>query len=80
MAHAIPVSRKKRGRGRPKIGAMLIGVRLPPDQLARIDAWANAQPDLPGRPEALRRLAALALGPPAAPAPKAGKKAAAAKP
>ena len=40
-------------------------VRFASDKLAAIDAWALAQPDLPARPEALRRLVALALGPPA---------------
>ena len=45
----------------------MVGVRLQPDQLARLDAWAAAQPDLPSRPEALRRLAALALAVPQKP-------------
>jgi hypothetical protein len=34
---------------------------MPPDQLADLDAWIAAQTDTPSRPEALRRLAALAL-------------------
>ena len=56
---------KKRGP-KPK-GAIGVMVRLPPEQAARVDEWAAAQPDLPSRPEALRRLAALALGPPQKP-------------
>jgi hypothetical protein len=66
---------KKRGP-KPK-GAIGVMVRLPPEQTAAVDAWAAAQPDLPSRPEALRRLAALAL---AAPKAAARKKTAAAKP
>jgi hypothetical protein len=31
-------------------------VRVLPHQAARIDAWRDAQPDKPGRPEAIRRL------------------------
>ena len=31
-------------------------VRLPPDQLAALDAWAAVQDDTPTRPEAVRRL------------------------
>lgn len=34
----------------------MIGVRLQPDQLGKLDAWADAQPDKPSRPEAIRRL------------------------
>ena len=34
----------------------MIGVRLQPDQLARLDAWIASQPDpKPTRPEAIRR-------------------------
>jgi hypothetical protein len=39
-----------------------IGTRVQPDLLDRIDAWRREQPDLPSRPEALRRLAAKGLG------------------
>jgi hypothetical protein len=31
-------------------------VRLQAEPLARLDAWRKKQPDLPGRPEAIRRL------------------------
>lgn len=49
---------QKRGRGRPPTGkGELIGVRLRPDVLARLDEWRTRQPGIPTRPEALRRLA-----------------------
>ncbi|TMJ14649.1 MAG: hypothetical protein E6G94_09190 [Alphaproteobacteria bacterium] len=38
-----------------------VGTRLQPDLLAEIDAWRREQPDLPSRPEALRRLAVKGL-------------------
>lgn len=53
---SIPDDRKPR-RGRPKIGATHIGVRVPPDQLASLDEWIaeRREPSLT-RPEAIRRL------------------------
>ena len=42
--------------GRPKVNATALTVRIPPEQLARLDKWAEAQPDKPSRPEAVRRL------------------------
>jgi ribbon-helix-helix CopG family protein len=36
-------------------------VRLQPDQLAAVDAWAAKQHDAPSRPEAIRRLVSQAL-------------------
>jgi hypothetical protein len=56
MARSISNIRKKRGRGRPKIGAIPVLVRLLPDQAARLDKWRKALADSPGRPEAIRRL------------------------
>jgi hypothetical protein len=47
--------------GRPPVGSINIGVRVPPDELAAVDAWIAKQPDKPSRPEALRRLAKNAL-------------------
>jgi hypothetical protein len=44
-------------KGRPKQAGTFIGTRVQPDLLERIDAWRRDQPDLPSRPEALRRLA-----------------------
>ena len=46
---------KSRG-GRPRVDATPITVRVPPDQLAALDAWISAQPDpKPSRPEAIRK-------------------------
>ena len=53
---------KKPGRGRPKTNSTGIMVRMPPDQLARLDKWLKAQPDMPSRPEAVRRLLDEGLG------------------
>jgi hypothetical protein len=39
----------------------LIGVRCQPEILDEIDRWRRKQADLPGRPEAIRRLVAAAL-------------------
>ena len=36
-------------------------VKLPPDQLGKLDMWIAAQPDQPTRPEAVRRLLARAI-------------------
>jgi hypothetical protein len=37
-------------------------VRLRSDQLAALDAFCESEPDLPSRPEAIRRLVEKALG------------------
>jgi hypothetical protein len=52
----------KRPVGRPKVGAILIGVRVPPADVAALDAWIKKrkEPDLT-RPEAIRRLVELGL-------------------
>jgi metal-responsive CopG/Arc/MetJ family transcriptional regulator len=47
---------------RPDQPGTLIGVRLQPDALARLDAWIARQvPPFPSRPEAVRRLMEMAL-------------------
>jgi hypothetical protein len=52
-------------RGRPATGTNeAIGVRMSPPQLAAVDAWRRKQPDLPSRPEAIRRLVEQALANP----------------
>jgi hypothetical protein len=38
-----------------------IGVRVDPEFLKLIDDWRRKQDDLPGRPEAIRRLVELGL-------------------
>jgi hypothetical protein len=53
-------SRKKR-IGRPPVGAILIGVRVPPAGVAELDGWIQKHaPDL-SRPEAIRRLVEIGL-------------------
>lgn len=52
---------KTRKRRPPQTGE-LIGTRFQPEPLAAIDAWRRKQDDLPGRPEAIRRLVEQALG------------------
>jgi hypothetical protein len=51
----------KRGRGRPPVGSTPINLRLPPDQLATLDAWISRQAGDVSRPEAVRQLLATAL-------------------
>jgi len=49
-------------RGRPPTGTNpAIGVRMPESELARLDRWRATQPNLPTRPEAIRRLIELGL-------------------
>jgi anti-sigma factor RsiW len=38
-----------------------VTVRLPPDQLAALDAWITTNPDAPTRAEAIRRIVAAHL-------------------
>ena len=53
----------KKKVGRPLVGATQLNVRVPPDELAELDAWIAAQDDpKPTRPEALRKLARKGLG------------------
>lgn len=43
--------------GRPRVDAVPLSVRVPPDLLADLDAWIAEQPDpKPSRPDAMRRL------------------------
>ena len=52
----------KKARGRPATGkGVQVGERWSPDALQRIDDWRRKQVDLPGRPEAIRRLVELGL-------------------
>ena len=54
-------NRKKRQIGRPPVGAILIGVRVPPADVAVLDAWIEKhEPDM-SRPEAIRRLVEIGL-------------------
>ena len=52
---SIAGTNKSRGRGRPVVNSTAINLRLPPGQLAPLDAWIADQPDpKPSRPEAIR--------------------------
>jgi hypothetical protein len=50
-------SKKKR----PGQSGDMISTRVQPELMKQIDAWRREQPDLPSRPEALRRLAMKGL-------------------
>lgn len=39
----------------------LVGVRIQPDMAKEIDDWRRQRDDLPGRPEAIRRLVEIGL-------------------
>ena len=55
------LTRKKRGP-KPTGKGTLVGVRLLPEPLMRLDDWIAHQPDpKPSRPEAIRMLIAQAL-------------------
>ena len=69
---------KKRGRGRPKTGAIPVLVRFTPEQAVRLDAWRKNGSDRLGRPEAIRRLVELALNRTSPPKGKKGRDIAAA--
>ena len=53
--------KKKRGPPPTGVGTSL-NVRLQPDQLASLDGWIARQSDELSRPEAVRKLLAVALG------------------
>ena len=55
--------RKKPGPPRTTGKGKLIGVRVLPSLLARIDEWASKQDGEPSRPDAMRRLIERALSP-----------------
>jgi hypothetical protein len=54
-------SAKKRKIGRPSVDSEAVNVRITRDALQTIDDWRRKQEDLPGRPEAIRRLIELGL-------------------
>jgi hypothetical protein len=47
--------------GRPRVDATPVTLRIHPAALAALDEWRREQPDLPTRPEAVRRLLNEAL-------------------
>ena len=54
MTETIPVNKKSRGR--PRVGATLVGVRVDPDLLAWIDSERAKLDPEPTRPELIRRI------------------------
>ena len=52
---------KKSNKGRPSIDSEAATVRMPRSLIVALDDWRRAQPDLPGRPKAIRRLIELGL-------------------
>jgi hypothetical protein len=64
MSKSIPATRKKRGRGRPRVGSTQVNVKIPPPQLRALDDWIAKQADKPLRTIAIRRLLKHALAHP----------------
>jgi hypothetical protein len=54
-------NRKKKPIGRPRVDAVLIGVRVPPAGVAELDAWIKRHDPGLSRPEAIRRLVEIGL-------------------
>jgi hypothetical protein len=61
MAKSILSDNRKKRIGRPPVGAILIGVRVPPAGVAELDAWIKKNAPNLSRPEAIRRLVELGL-------------------
>ncbi|MCW1844139.1 ribbon-helix-helix domain-containing protein [Prosthecomicrobium hirschii] len=55
------ISNTRKGRGRPRVDATQLSVRLPPDQLAALDQWIAATGRNMTRPEALREILRAAI-------------------
>jgi hypothetical protein len=55
---------RERQPGRPGVkgGGTVVGLRVSPEFLARVDQWRAAQPGVPTRPQAIIRLAERGLG------------------
>ena len=51
----------KAPKKRAAVTGELVGVRVQPDMAKQLDDWRRQQDDLPGRPEAIRRLVELGL-------------------
>jgi hypothetical protein len=51
----------KTAKKRAAVTGDLVGVRVQPDMAKELDDWRRKQGDLPGRPEAIRRLVELGL-------------------
>jgi hypothetical protein len=51
----------KTPKRRAAVTGDLVGVRVQPDMAKQLDDWRRKQDDLPGRPEAIRRLVEIGL-------------------
>lgn len=51
----------KSQRRRPTVTGEPVMVRIQPEMAANLDNWRRKQDDLPGRPEAIRRLIEIGL-------------------
>jgi hypothetical protein len=51
----------KTPKKRAAVTGDLVGVRVQPEMAKELDDWRRKQPDLPNRPEAIRRLVDLGL-------------------
>ena len=56
-------AKKSKRMGRPAVDTEAVNVRLERSQIEEIDAFRRGEKDIPGRPEAIRRLLAVALNP-----------------
>jgi len=51
----------KTPKKRAAVTGDLVGVRVQPEMAKQLDDWRRKQEDLPGRPEAIRRLVEIGL-------------------
>jgi hypothetical protein len=51
----------KKPRGRPPVETAAVNVRMPLTDISILDQWRRKQVDMPGRPEAIRRLVEIGL-------------------
>jgi hypothetical protein len=65
----------KSAKKRPQKTGEPVMVRLQDEMAARLDDWRRKQADMPGRPEAIRRLVELGLGNSRSPRPTGTSKA-----
>ena len=56
------VNEHKKRIGRPPVDSEPVRLRMERSDLDALDEWRKAQPDVPPRPEAARRLLRKALG------------------
>jgi hypothetical protein len=55
------INSAKKSRGRPSVESEAVNVRMTTAALKDLDDWRRQQEDLPGRPEAIRRLVEMAI-------------------